>query len=211
MFSFFYSLGLWYSVVYVCVVLLSLVVWVHFLSLLLFGFVLHMVFIYTRFNIVAAAVIISNHPYETDWCSAWNGLQIVDRLVRTGGVRAAWPFVGFRGRRVHFGFAFARWQQEFDVISVGVIRLRRLQLVDGDFVLVLARYVPAHRVVARECSRAERARHPDALMTLSNVRAQIGFVAVQSFAEWTLQFFACVRLCVWVTMFFPAPEKMKMR
>lgn len=44
--------------------------------------------------------------------------------------------------------------------------------------LVFTRNVPPHGVVARECSRAEGARHADALMSLPDVSTQVGLVAI---------------------------------
>lgn len=55
---------------------------------------------------------------------------------------------------------------------------------------MLACNVPPHRVVARECPLAEGAWHPDALMSLPDVRTQIRLVAVEAIAVETLQLLA---------------------
>jgi len=56
--------------------------------------------------------------------------------------------------------------------------------------LVLARDVPAHRIVARERARAEGTWHADSLMALPDVRAKVRLVAVEPLAERTLQLFS---------------------
>jgi len=56
---------------------------------------------------------------------------------------------------------------------------------------MLPRDVPPNSVIPGECPRAVRTRHPDALVTLPYVSAQIRLVAVQSLTVGTLQFFAC--------------------
>lgn len=66
-------------------------------------------------------------------------------------------------------------------------QLIRLGVEVIELVLVLARNVPAHGVVARECARAIRTRRAYALVTLSDVRAQVGFVAVEPLAVRTLE------------------------
>lgn len=74
-----------------------------------------------------------------------------------------------------------------------------LEGLQVELLLVLPRDVPSDRVVSGERPRAERTRHPDTLVTLAYVGAQIRLVAVQSLAEGTLQFFTCkdknMRLC----------------
>lgn len=72
-----------------------------------------------------------------------------------------------------------------------VVDLSLLERLQAEFGLVLASYVPAHRVVPGEGARTERTRHPDALVPLPYVRPQVGLVSVQPFAERTLQFFTC--------------------
>lgn len=56
---------------------------------------------------------------------------------------------------------------------------------------MLARDVPAHGVVPRECAAAVRTRHADALVPLADVRAQVGLVPVQPLAVRALQLLAC--------------------
>lgn len=71
--------------------------------------------------------------------------------------------------------------------------LGRLQ-VEGLFLLVfvLPRDVPSDRVVPGEGARAMRTVHPDALVALPYVGAQVRLVAVQSFAVGTLHhLFTC--------------------
>lgn len=65
------------------------------------------------------------------------------------------------------------------------IKDRLLRMI-GQRALVLARDVSPHGVVPREGARAVRARHADALMPLSDVRAQVCLVSVKSLAVWTL-------------------------
>lgn len=72
-----------------------------------------------------------------------------------------------------------------DVLLLLLGLLERLQAELG---LVLAGYVPPHRVVAGEGARAEGTGHADALVALADVRAQVRLVAVQSFAKRALQF-----------------------
>lgn len=73
------------------------------------------------------------------------------------------------------------------------VRHRMVRLLEGlqiQLGFVLARDVPSHRVVPRERPLTERARHPDALMALPYVGAQICLVAVQFLAVRTLEFLA---------------------
>ena len=56
-----------------------------------------------------------------------------------------------------------------------------------DLVAVLARNVPAHRVVTREGAMAERTGYANALVPLSDVCAQVGLVAIGPLAERTLE------------------------
>lgn len=56
---------------------------------------------------------------------------------------------------------------------------------------VLAGHVAPHGVVPGEGPRAERARHSDALVALSDVRAEVRLVAVESVAVRAFQLFAC--------------------
>lgn len=65
--------------------------------------------------------------------------------------------------------------------------LERLHIQLG---LVLPRDVPSDRVVPREGPRTKRTRHPDTLVTLPYMGAQVRLVAVQSLAERTLQLLA---------------------
>lgn len=54
--------------------------------------------------------------------------------------------------------------------------------------LMLARYVPSHRIIASKGARAERTRYSDTLMTLSYMSPEVGLVAIQTFTERALQF-----------------------
>ena len=65
-----------------------------------------------------------------------------------------------------------------------------LQGLETELGLVLARYVTAHRVVAREGARAEGTGHADALVALADVGSQVRLVAVQPLAERALQLLA---------------------
>ena len=65
--------------------------------------------------------------------------------------------------------------------------VRLLERLHVQLGFVLPRDVPSDGVVPRERPRAERTRHPDALVTLPYVGAQVRLVAVQSLAERTLQ------------------------
>lgn len=76
-------------------------------------------------------------------------------------------------------------------MDVLLLLLGLLESLQAQFGLVLARYVPSHRVVAGEGAGAEGTGHADALVTLADVRAQIRLVAVQSFAKRALQFLSC--------------------
>lgn len=67
-----------------------------------------------------------------------------------------------------------------------VVGQRPLRQVRRDLVAVLARDVAAHGVVARERAAAVRARHPDTLVPLPDVRAEVRLVSIQPFAVWTL-------------------------
>lgn len=67
-----------------------------------------------------------------------------------------------------------------------LLLLRLLERLQAQLGLVLASYVPTDCVVTGECSRAERTRHSDSLMPLPDVGSQVGFVAVESFAEGAL-------------------------
>lgn len=62
---------------------------------------------------------------------------------------------------------------------------RALGKVGGDLMAMFTRDVTPHRVVARECARAVRTRHPDALMPLSDVSSQVRLISVESLAIWT--------------------------
>lgn len=60
-----------------------------------------------------------------------------------------------------------------------------------ELILVFPRDVSSDRVVPGERPRTVRTRHPDTLVTLPYVSAQIRLVTVQSFAERTLEFSTC--------------------
>lgn len=77
-------------------------------------------------------------------------------------------------------------RQQLRVVVVHLLGL--LEGLQAELGLVLAGYVPPHRVIAGEGARAERTRHPDALVALPYVRPEVGLVAVQTFAERALQF-----------------------
>lgn len=64
-------------------------------------------------------------------------------------------------------------------------------LQSGGLGFVLPRDVPSDRVVPGERPRAEGTVHPDALMTLPYVGAQIRLIAVESLAVRALQFVTC--------------------
>lgn len=66
--------------------------------------------------------------------------------------------------------------------------LRLLKSLQRQLGLMLTRYMPPHRVVTGEGARAERTRHPDTLVPLPDMRAQIRLVTIQTFAERTLEF-----------------------
>ena len=57
-----------------------------------------------------------------------------------------------------------------------------------DLVPVLPRDVPSHRVVPGERAVAERAGHPDSLVSLSDVSSKVCFVTIGSLAERAFQF-----------------------
>lgn len=67
---------------------------------------------------------------------------------------------------------------------------RLLKSLQTQLGLVLAGYVTTYRVVSRKRARTKWTRHPYTLMALSHVGTKIRLVAVQSLAEWTLQFFS---------------------
>lgn len=81
-----------------------------------------------------------------------------------------------------------------DVRMIGLLELLLFELI-----LVFPRDVSSDRVVPGERPRTERTRHPDTLVTLPYVSAQIRLVTIQSIAERTLEFFTCkeknLRLC----------------
>lgn len=66
--------------------------------------------------------------------------------------------------------------------------LKRFQTQLG---FVFACYVSANGVVAGKGARTERTGHSDALMPLTDVRAQVRLVTVQPLAERTLQLLSC--------------------
>lgn len=73
------------------------------------------------------------------------------------------------------------------------VRHRVVRLLEGlqvELGFVLARDVPSHGVVPRERPLAERAWHPDPLVALPYVGAQVRLVAVQLLAVRALQFLA---------------------
>lgn len=62
-----------------------------------------------------------------------------------------------------------------------------------DLVAMLTGNVPAYSVVASEGPRAVGTRDSDALVPLTDVSAQVGLVAVESFAVGTFELFSCKR------------------
>lgn len=71
------------------------------------------------------------------------------------------------------------------LLAMVVYLLCLLESLQAQFGLMLSGYMSSYRVVAGECSRTKWTRHTDTLMSLSDVRAQICLVPVQSFTEWT--------------------------
>lgn len=72
-------------------------------------------------------------------------------------------------------------------VVVDLILLERLQAELG---LMLACDMPSNGVVPCERARTERAWHPDPLMSLPDVRAQVRLVPVEPFAERTFELFS---------------------
>lgn len=83
-----------------------------------------------------------------------------------------------------------RRPQQLRVVVVHLLGL--LEGLETKLGLVLASYMPPHRIVAGEGARTERTRYPYTLMTLPYMRPQVGLVAIQTFAERALQFLSCI-------------------